>query len=91
MNTDNLNWRGYCSNIVNLLVSVMTDLNDFETKIFKYVKCVFFFYGEKPLLVPTFLGDSHFSLYILFLPLLVSILKNASRFNPCYYIKNGES
>ena len=37
-----------------------------------------FIKGEKPLLIPTFLGDSHFSPYILFLPLLVPILKNAS-------------
>ena len=34
--------------------------------------------GEKNNLVPTFSGDSHFSPYILFLPLLVPILKNAS-------------
>ena len=45
---------------------------------------------QKPLLVFTFLGDSHFSPYILFLPLLVSILKNASRFGPCRYIRNRE-
>ena len=38
MNTDSLNLHGYCNNFVNLSVSVMTDLNDFETKIFKYVK-----------------------------------------------------
>ena len=50
-----------------------------------------FFFGEKPLLVPTFLGDSHFSPYILFLPFLVPILKNASRFGPYHYIKNDES
>ena len=31
--------------------------------------------GEKPLLVPTFSGDSHFSPYILFLTFLVPILK----------------
>lgn len=54
-------------------------------------KVGFFFFGEKPLLVPTFLGDSHFSPYILFLPFLVPILKNASRFGPYHYIKNGES
>ena len=53
--------------------------------------CFFFFFGEKPLLVPTFSGDSHFSPYILFFPLLVPILKNASRFGPCRYIKNGEN
>ena len=45
--------------------------------------------GEKHLLFPTFSGDSHFSPYILFLPLFVSILKNASRFGSCRYIKNG--
>ena len=37
--------------------------------------CGFFFLGGKHLLVPTFLGDSHFIPYILFLPLLVPILK----------------
>ena len=47
--------------------------------------------GGKHILVPTFSGYSHFSHYILFLPLLVPILKNASRFGPCRYIKNGES
>ena len=47
--------------------------------------------GEKPLLVPTFSGDSHFNPYILFLPFLVPILKNASGFYPCRYIRNGES
>ena len=31
--------------------------------------------GEKHILVPTFSDDSHFSSYILFLPLLVPILK----------------
>ena len=41
---------------------------------------MYLYLGEKHLLVPTFSGDSHFSLYILFLPLLVSILKKASRF-----------
>ena len=46
------------------------------------------FLGEKPLLVPTFSGDSHFSPYILFLLLLVPIVKNASRFDPYRYIKN---
>ena len=35
---------------------------------------------KKHILVPTFSGDSHFNPYILFLPLLVHILKNASRF-----------
>ena len=44
--------------------------------------------GEKHILVPTFSGDSHFSPYILFLLLLVSILKNASRFGPCRYSFN---
>ena len=47
------------------------------------------FYGEKPFLILIFLDDSYFSPYILFLPFLVSILKNASRFGPCRYIKNG--
>ena len=47
--------------------------------------------GEKLLLVLTFSDDSHFSPYILFLPFLVPILKNASRFGPCRYIKNRES
>ena len=46
------------------------------------------YFGEKHILVPTFLGDSHFSPYILFLPLLVPILKNASRFGPCRYLFN---
>ena len=57
----------------------------FVNKNVQYIK------GEKPLLVPTFSGDSHFSPYILFLPLLVPILKNDSRFGPCRYIRNGES
>ena len=47
--------------------------------------------GEKHLLVPTFSSDSHFSPYILSLPLLVPILKNTFRFGPCRYIKNGEN
>ena len=47
--------------------------------------------GEKHLLVPTFLDNFHFSPYILFLSLLVPILKNASRFGPYRYIRNGES
>ena len=33
---------------------------------------------KKPLLVPIFLGDFHFSPEVLFLPLLVPILENAS-------------
>ena len=44
--------------------------------------------GGKSLLVPTFSDDFHFSHYILFLPLLIPILKNASRFDPCRYIRN---
>ena len=55
---------------------------------YKYI--VLFNLGEKHLLVPTFLGDSHFSPYILFLSHLVPILKNASRFSPCRYIRNEE-
>ena len=55
------------------------------------VATFFFFFGEKPLLVPTFSGDSYFSHYILFLPLLVLILKNASHFGPCHNIRNRES
>ena len=47
--------------------------------------------GEKLLLVPTFSGSSHFSPYISFLPFFVPILKIASRFGPCRYIRNGES
>ena len=38
----------------------------------------------------TFSGDSHFGLQILFLPLLVHILKNASYFGHCRYIRNGK-
>ena len=34
---------------------------------------------------------AYFSPYILFLPLLVSILKNASHFGPYRYIRNGEN
>ena len=49
------------------------------------------FFGEKYILVPTFSSYSHFSPYILFLPLLVPILKNASRFGPCRYIRNGKN
>ena len=44
---------------------------------------------KKSFLIPIFSGDSHFSLYILFLPFLVHILKNASRFSFCRYIRNG--
>ena len=44
----------------------------FSTHIYIYI------YGEKHLLVPTFSSYFHFSLYILFLPFLISILKNAS-------------
>ena len=44
--------------------------------------------GKKHILVPTFSRDSYFSPYILFLPLLVPILKNASRFGPCRYLFN---
>ena len=50
-----------------------------------------FFFDEKPLLVHTFLGDSYFSPYILFLPLLVIILKNASHFGSYRNIRNEES
>ena len=39
------------------------------------VRNALFIFGEKPLLVLTFSGDSHFSPYILFLSLLVPILK----------------
>ena len=45
--------------------------------------------GGKSLLVSTFSDDFHFSPYILFLPFLVPILKNISRFGPYHYIKNG--
>ena len=47
--------------------------------------------GEKHILVPTFSDDSHFSSYILFLPLLIPMLKNAFRFGPYRYIRDGES
>ena len=47
--------------------------------------------GRTAFFVPMFCHDSHFSPYILFLPLLVPILKNASRFSPYRYIRNGES
>ena len=47
------------------------------------------FYGKRSFLVLAFSDDSHFSHYILFLPLFVFILKNASRFGSCRYIKNG--
>ena len=47
--------------------------------------------GEKPLLIFTFSGDSHFSPYILFLPLLISILKNTSRFGSYRHIKNEKN
>ena len=40
-------------------------------------KCQFY-KGKKPLLAPTFLGGFHFSPQVLFLPLLVPILENAS-------------
>ena len=50
-----------------------------------------YFKGEKSFLVPTFLSDFHFNPYILFLSLLISILKNASYFSLCRYIRNKES
>ena len=43
---------------------------------------------QKHILVLTFLDDSHFSPYILFLLLLVLILKKGSRFGPCCYSFN---
>ena len=46
---------------------------------------------EKHILVPTFSDYSHFSPYILFLQLLVSILKNASCFSLYRYIRNGKN
>ena len=55
----------------------------------KFVAKTDFFWGEKPLLVHTFLVDFHFGNYILFLLLLVPILKNASHFGSCRYIRNG--
>ena len=53
----------------------------------KFVAKTGFFFGEKPLLVPTFLDDFHFSPYILFLLLLVPILKNASCFVPAVILE----
>ena len=50
-----------------------------------------FILGEKPLLVHIFSSDFHFNPYILFLPFLAPILKNASCFSPCHYIRNGET
>ena len=50
-----------------------------------------FFFCEKYILVPTFSGYSYFSPYILFLPLLVPIMKNASHFGPYRYIRNEKS
>ena len=47
--------------------------------------------GKKPFSVPIFSGDFHFSPYILFLPLLIPILKNASRFGPRRYIRNRKN
>ena len=49
------------------------------------------FKGEKHILVFTFLGYYHFSLYILFLRLLISILKDASHFGPYCYIRNRKN
>ena len=46
----------------------------------KKKKYIYIYIDKKYLLSPTFSGYSHFSLYILFLLLLVPILKNASRF-----------
>ena len=48
------------------------------------------FYSRNHIFVSTFSGDSHFSSQILFLPLLVPILKNASHFGLCYYIRDGK-
>ena len=44
--------------------------------------------GGKTHLVSTFSDDFHFSPYILFLLLLISILEDPSRFGPCCYIRN---
>ena len=52
---------------------------------------LYIYIGKNHILVPTFSGYSHFSPYILFLPLLVFILKNASRFGPYRYIKSGKA
>ena len=57
----------------------------------KIINKILKYKGEKHILVPTFSVYSHFSSYILFLPLLVLILKNASRFGSCRYIRNEES
>ena len=42
-----------------------------------------YIFGENHILVPAFSAYSHFSPYILFLPLLIPILKNDSHFGPC--------
>ena len=58
----------------------------------------YYFFGKKHVLVPTFSGDSHFSFYILFLPLLVSILKTLPVLVPVVthlteisYVANGST
>ena len=50
-----------------------------------------YFKGEKSFLVLIFSSDFYFNPYILFLSLLISIMKNASYFSLCHYIKNKES
>ena len=45
---------------------------------------------ENHIFVSTFSCDSHFSLYLLFSPLLLPILKNAFHFSPFRQYPNGK-
>ena len=75
----------------NVKQSIKERKKKFPARKAKNINLIFFFIEEKwrkANLVPTFSGDSHFSPYILFLPLLVPILKNASCFGPCCYSFN---
>ena len=54
------------------------------------VKCIFTLLnrGRNHIFVFIFSGDSHFRLQILFLLFLVPLLKNASHFGFCHYIRD---
>ena len=79
---------------VNWYIYSYTDITNF-TIFSQLLSCQFLTsrnkIGKKHILVPTFSDDSHFRPYILFLPLLVPILKNASRFGPYRYSFNRNS
>ena len=74
-----------------VLPKIFHQLNCHAVWRLNYESTIYIYIGKNHILVLTFSGYSHFSPYILVLPLLVPILKNAYRFGPCRYIRNGES